>query len=150
MMTVRPFGHTLDRMMTLNRELDRVLGQGPTAAFWVPALDVVEKTDGYLIALDLPGVKPEQVEISFERNTLAIRGTKAPTFETAESEELRVYSAERVNGSFERAVRLPEYVDGDRIAASFEHGVLTISVPKSQAALPRKIAIRQQKGTAST
>jgi HSP20 family protein len=52
-----------------------------------------------------------------------------------------VYAAERVSGSFERAIRLPEFVDGDRISASLKNGVLTVSVPKAQAAQARKIEI---------
>ena len=82
------------------------------------------------------------VEISFENNTLTIRGTKAPWLQPQENEEVRVYTAERVNGPFERAVRLPEYVEGDKIEASYTQGVLTITVPKAQAARARKIEIK--------
>jgi len=59
-----------------------------------------------------------------------------------ENEELRVYSAERLSGTFERSVRLPEYVEGDKIEATYQHGVLTISVPKAVAARPRKIDVK--------
>ena len=146
MLNVRPISPTLDRVFTLNREFDRVLKQafsgGQTLPLWVPATDVFEKNDAYVISLELPGVLPEHVELSFEKNTLTIRGTKAPSVQNHENGELRVYAVERMSGSFERTVRLPEYVDADRIEATFAHGVLTITVPKTPAATPRRIAIK--------
>ena len=134
----------LDRMVALNRTLDRMLDQASrnSTRFWVPALDVAENGEAYLVAAELPGVRAEDVEISFEHNVLTIRGSKRSAWEQKEGEELRVYTAERTVGSFERAVRLPEFVDGDRIEARFDSGVLMISVPKSPAAQPRKIAIK--------
>ncbi len=137
---------TLDRVLAMNNAFDRMFDGSWREAvsgsrLWAPAMDVVEHAESYLIAVELPGVEPSSVDLSFEQNTLAIRGTKEPTIERGEKEELRVYNAERVSGSFERVVRLPEHVDGDRIAASYDKGVLTISVPKSAAAQPRKIQI---------
>ena len=131
---------TIDRLMTLNREFDRAVWGAPR--FFAPALDVVETADGYVVTTELPGVDPATIEIEFERNTLTLRGTKQPTMQPAEGQEYRIYTAERVHGQFERAIRLPEYVDGDRIEARAEHGVLTITVPKSEAAKPRKIALK--------
>ena len=113
------------------------------ARIWVPALDVAERKDAYLITLDLPGVDPKSVDLSFEQNVLTIRGTKPSTLVAeGEESELRVYAAERVSGSFERSVHLPEFVDGDKITAHAANGVLEITVPKAQAAQPRKIEIR--------
>ena len=136
----------IDRMFTLNRALDRMLEQATSGAnpFWVPALDVAETREAYLVAAELPGVRHGDVDISFERNVLTIRGTKRPAWEQKEGQECRVYTAERLSGTFERAIRLPEFVDGDRIDASFENGVLLITIPKSAAAQPRKIAIRAE------
>lgn len=141
--------NTLDRMMTLNRALDRALGEGANGnltPFWVPALDVAERGDAYLIVAELPGVDPQSVDLSFEHNVLTIRGTKAATFETRENEQFRIYTAERRSGAFERAVRLPSFVDSERIEAEFRHGVLMITVPKSEAAKPRRIEIRAASG----
>src|SRR5918992_4125469 len=136
---------TLDRMWTLNRALDHALAGGlgaPRAPqLWVPAMDVAEKADAYLINVELPGVDPSQVEINFEQNVLTVRGTKPSSFDRTNS-EYRVYTAERVSGEFERAVRLPEFVDSDRIEASYSNGLLHIVIPKAQAAQPRKIEIR--------
>ena len=137
---------TLDRMLTLNRVLDEALaggwnGQGEARA-WVPALDVVERPDAYLIALEVPGVDPSSIDVSFEQNVLTVRGSKPMGFEIGKDSELRVYSAERVVGNFERSLRLPEFVDGEKISAEFNHGVLFLTVPKMQAAQPRKISIK--------
>ena len=93
------------------------------------------------ITAELPGVDPATVDISFENNTLTLSGTKQPSVVPQEKDELRVYTAERLSGSFERAVRLPEYVEGDKISANYTNGVLTITVPKAEAARPRKITV---------
>jgi HSP20 family protein len=141
-MLTRSLNSTLDRMLTLNRAFDQAFPTGwPTDRVWVPAIDVVEKKDAYEVHPELPGVDPTQIDVSFEQNVLTIRGTKGSKIEAANGSELRVYAAERVSGSFERSVRLPEFVDGENIAAKFENGLLTVSVPKAKAAQARKIAI---------
>ena len=132
---------TFNRVLAFDRELDRMVSR-TAKPFFVPSVDVVERADAYMITAELPGVDPAAVEISFENNTLTLRGTKAPWLVPQENEELRVYSAERLSGTFERSVRLPEYVEGDKIEATYQHGVLTISVPKAVAARPRKIEIK--------
>jgi HSP20 family protein len=144
-MTNRSLSSTLDRMWTLNRALDQALSDGfgtsRAPQLWVPAMDVAEKADAYLINVELPGVDPNQVEINFEQNVLTIRGTKPSSFDGS-SGEYRVYTAERVSGEFERSVRLPDFVDSDRIDASYAHGLLRVVIPKAQAAQPRKIEIK--------
>ena len=142
MLTTRPFGSSLDRMLTLNRAFDQAFSGSLSSRSWVPALDVAERTDAYVVHLEVPGVKPEQVDITFEQNVLTIRGTKPASFDAQTDGEHRVFAAERVSGSFERSVRLPEFVDADRIEATHAHGVLTVTVPKAQAAQPRKISIK--------
>ena len=132
---------TLDRMLTLNRAFDEAFGGSPGSRVWVPAMDVAERGDAYVVHAELPGVSAEQVEVSFEQNILTIRGTKPASFDVSNDGEMRVFAAERVHGSFERSVRLPEFVDADRIAAKFDNGVLTVTVPKAEAAKPRKIEI---------
>src|SRR5689334_2980108 len=132
---------TFNRVLAFDRDLDRLVNWNTQRSF-VPSLDVVERADAYLISAELPGVDASAVEISFENNTLTIRGTKAPSLQAQQNEEVRVYTAERLSGTFERAVRLPEYVEGDKIEASYSQGVLTITVPKAQAARARKIEIK--------
>ena len=146
MLTGRSLNSTIDRMMTLNRVLDEALAGSLNgsneARAWVPAIDVVERRDAYLIALEIPGVDPATIDVNFEQNVLTVRGSKPMGFELGKDSELRVYSAERVVGNFERSVRLPDFVDGEKIDAEFQHGVLFLTVPKMQAAQPRKISIK--------
>src|SRR3954470_14520497 len=135
MHNTRSLSSTLDRMMTLNRALDQAFNSGLSngARVWVPAIDVVEKKDAYVLYAELPGVDASQVDISFEQNILTIRGTKRSALETTNDGELRVYAAERVTGSFERSIKLPEFVDGEKIGAEFANGLLMVTVPKDQA-----------------
>ena len=142
MINTRSLGSSLDRMLTLNRALDQAFNGVAGSRVWVPALDVAERGDAYVIHAELPGVSPDQVDVSFEQNVLTIRGTKPASFDVAAEGELRMFAAERVHGSFERSVRLPEFVDAENIEANFTNGLLTVTVPKAQAAQPRKITIR--------
>jgi HSP20 family protein len=146
MLTTRTLSSTLDRMLTLNYALDQAFADGrlrTTGRMWMPALDVAERNDAYLISLEVPGVDPKDIEISFEQNVLTVRGTKHSLIERSSSTgELRVHANERVSGSFERAIRLPEFVDSDKISAEVANGVLHVAVPKAQAAQARKIEVR--------
>jgi HSP20 family protein len=140
MVTTRSLSSTLDRMITLNRAIDQAFTTGSRA--WVPAIDVAETKDAYVLYADLPGVDASGVEIAFEKNVLTLSGAKPTTLEAKENAELRVHAAERITGKFERSVRLPEYVDGDKITAAFNNGLLTITVPKAKAAQARRIEIK--------
>lgn len=142
-----------DRMLNLSRAMDEAFdreGGNRTndARLWYPATDTYETREAYVVEVDLPGVRAEQVEISFERNTLTIRGTREWPLRATEQNagDFRVHGAERVGGTFARAIRLPEYVDGEKIEASFADGVLTVRIPKAQSALPRKIEVKVGKG----
>jgi HSP20 family protein len=145
MIATRSLASTIDRMQSLNRALDRAFTTGWDATagrVWVPALDVSERKDAYLVTFELPGVDPKDVDISFEQNVLTVRGTKNSTLSAANEGEVRVYANERVSGSFERSIRLPEFVDGDAISAQAGNGLLEITIPKAQIAQPRKIEIK--------
>jgi HSP20 family protein len=147
MLTTRSLNSTLDRMMSLNRVLDQAFNGSwngdATNRVWVPALDVVEKRDAYIVIAELPGVNQSQVALSFEQNVLTIRGEKSSGFDPSKDGELRVYAAERVTGTFERAIRLPEFVDSEKISAELREGILTVTIPKATAAQPRQIEIKQ-------
>ena len=144
MQATRSISSSLDRMLTLNRAIDRAFNSGWTseARVWVPAIDVVEKKDAYVLYAELPGVDASQLDITFEQNVLTVRGEKRSLLESNDQSELRVFAAERTTGGFERAVRLPEFIDGDKITADFTDGLLVVSVPKAQAAQPRRIEIK--------
>ena len=139
MMTVRTLVPTLDRVLSLNRELDRVFTRNfGNSSAWLPAMDVVERPDTFVITLDVPGVAHDTIDLTFDKGALTIRGQRPAA---SYGEEDTVYIAERTLGTFERVVRLPETVKADDIHASFDKGVLTIVVPKAEAARARKITI---------
>ena len=138
-MTVRTLVPTLDRVLSMNRELDRVFSRNfGNSGTWLPAMDVVERADAFVVTLDVPGVAPDTIDLTFDQGALTIRGTR-PSAEYGEQD--KIYVAERTLGEFERVVRLPETVDSDHIQASFDRGVVTIVIPKAAAARARKIAI---------
>jgi len=111
-------------------------------AAWVPAVDIFEEADSIRIQAEVPGVKPEDVKISVEGNVLAINGTKQ---QTAEERTERVHRYERTYGAFERTFTLPATVDADKIRASYDHGVLTVTLPKVEQAKPRQIQVAVEK-----
>jgi HSP20 family protein len=141
----RSMTSTLDRMLTLNRALDEAFtnsANGTEAArVWVPAIDLIEKKDAYIVRAELPGVDRANIEITLEKNILTISGHK-PAMVEGKEEEIRVFAAERVSGSFARSLRMPEYIDGERIGAEHKDGVLTVTVPKAELAQPRKIEVK--------
>ncbi len=149
MVTMTPLNTMLDRMVTLSRAMDQAfvngapepLGKTAAQPAWVPELDAWETEGEYVVQLDLPGVNPAQVEINFEKNTLSIRGARERGIVAPEKGELRVFFAERDWGTFTRSLRFPQHVAGDNISATFDAGVLTVRIPKTEAAKPRKIQI---------
>ncbi|MEO7711570.1 MAG: Hsp20/alpha crystallin family protein [Gemmatimonadaceae bacterium] len=148
MLTTRALGSSLDRMFALNRPFEQAFTASLSSRISAPPMDVAERNDAYLVHAELPGVSPDDVDITFEQNVLTIRGTKPASFDASMQGELRVIAAERVHGTFERSVRLPEFVNGDRIAATFDHGLLTVTIPKAEAAQPRRITIEASRGDA--
>lgn len=141
----RPF-ENFQSLRRLNSVLDEAFSNWPfqqeggsITASWYPACDVFEDKDAVKIVAELPGVKAEQVKLSLENNVLTIRGEKT---QEAEERSERVHRYERSYGSFERAFVLPSTVDGDKISAQYENGVLTILVPKAERARPREIPVQ--------
>jgi HSP20 family protein len=105
---------------------------------WVPAMDLVEAENEFVLKADLPGLSEENVSIEVEDNVLTISGERK-----AEHEERKeaYYRVERAFGRFSRSLTLPEGIDPEAVKASFEHGVLEVRVPKPEAKKPRKVAI---------
>ena len=114
------------------------VGNGVATSAWLPSVDVFEDKESLKIVAELPGLKPEDVKITLENSTLTLRGEKK---QIAEEKTERVHRYERSYGSFERSFSLPNTVDADKVAASFENGVLTITLPKAEKAKPREIAV---------
>lgn len=113
---------------------------GPRASndTYVPAFDVRETRDAFVIVADLPGFRDEDVHIRVDDARLVISGTR-------ESERISdgdtFHATERTHGSFVRAFALPEGVDGQRVHAELKHGTLTLEVPKTAASSQRRIAL---------
>lgn len=109
---------------------------------WIPAVDIVEDKEHIQLVAELPGVKPEDVTISMENNRLILRGEKHQPATGQDND--RSYRFERTYGTFERAFTIPGTVDVERIEARYEHGVLTITMPKAERAKPRRIEVQVQ------
>jgi HSP20 family protein len=101
-------------------------------------LDVSENENEFVVKASLPGIKPEDVQITVHGETLTIQGQSK--FEEEKKDE-RWHIRERRAGSFQRSIVLPVPVDSDKAQAAFEHGVLTLTLPKSEQAKPRQIKI---------
>ena len=104
-----------------------------------PETDVVETEREIRVQVEMPGLKRENIEVDVENNVLTIRGEKRE--ERTEGQEGRYHLAERRWGTFARSFVLPRDVDADNIQASFEDGVLTVRIPKSEKARRRKIDV---------
>jgi HSP20 family protein len=111
----------------------------------VPDTDVVEGENEIRVVCELPGMRAEEVELSLENNVLTISGEKREQ-RTEGGEEDRYHLTERRWGRFSRAFVLPREVDQDRIEASFDSGVLSVTIPKSERARPRRIEVRGGNG----
>jgi HSP20 family protein len=105
---------------------------------WMPAMDLVETGDHFVLRADLPGLSEEDVSIELEDSVLTISGERK-VHETTEREG---YSrVERAFGTFSRSLTLPQGVDPEAVTASFDRGVLEVRIPKPEARKPRRIAI---------
>ena len=111
---------------------------GPVMRRWVPAMDLVESADHFLLRADLPGMSEEDIEIELEDGTLTVSGERK-----AEHDEHHdgFHRVERSFGAFSRSLTLPKGVDADSVSASFDRGVLEIRIPKPEARKPRRISI---------
>ncbi|MBV8956267.1 MAG: Hsp20/alpha crystallin family protein [Solirubrobacterales bacterium] len=105
---------------------------------WIPAMDLVETDEDFVLRADLPGLTEKDVHIELEDNVLTISGERK-----AEHEERKegYYRVERSSGTFSRSLTLPEGVDPEAVKASFDRGVLEVRVPKPEERKPRKVAI---------
>jgi HSP20 family protein len=126
-------------LRTVEEEFDRLAGRAFSRDAWVPPLDVRESTDRFEVTLDLPGLEPGDVQVTFEDGMLTVTGKRR--FESEESGDTW-HRIERSFGTFARSVRLPQTADTEKIEATFDKGVLTVSVPKTEQARPRTIEVQ--------
>ena len=116
----------------------REAGEGQQSAVWTPRADLSETDDAYLIALDLPGVRRDDLEITMEDGTLKIAGERSMERETENGQFHRI---ERSYGRFFRSFTFGPNADADRIEAHFDDGVLTVRVGKAEERKPRRIEV---------
>jgi HSP20 family protein len=130
----------------LQRELlssqDENASEGSIAtAEWVPAVDIKEENDKFVILADIPGVKPEDIEVSMEGGVLTVKGTKDSEVKTEKEGYKRV---ERTFGSFYRRFSLPDSANDEAINAKCKNGVLEIIIPKREAVKPKRINVSSE------
>ena len=135
----------------LRREIDRLYEDtfARDGSSFTPAVDIKENDKEIRLDLELPGLNPEDVEITAENGMLTIRGEKRA--ERKEGEESRYQVVERAYGTFMRTFQLPPGVDADQVEAEFNNGILSIHIPKAALPQPKRIEIgaSQQRQQAS-
>ena len=119
-----PFGELTRRMELFNG--------------WAPALDLYEDKDNLIIKAELPGLKQEEIDISFQDGTLTISGERKYEEQNKEGE---TYRSERFFGKFHRTVALPKPVEAEKAKATYRDGILTVTLPKTEEAKPKQIQV---------
>jgi HSP20 family protein len=138
---------TVGRLFGLRDELDRLF-ENPLAeaargsqllSVWNPALDLYEDKNNVIVKAELPGMKKEDIEVSLHNDALSISGERKgeQKFQDAET-----YRSERFVGRFHRTVTLPSEVKGEQVKAQYKDGILTVTLPKSEAAKPKQIEVK--------
>jgi HSP20 family protein len=138
----------LDLLYLLERRMGRIFNEpfrgfeltpvDAAPAAWVPLVDIFEENDRIRLVAEVPGVKPEDLKISVEGNLLTIKGAKE---QVAEEKAEKVHRYEREYGTFSRTFTLPATVEPEKIKAAHENGVLTVTLPKVEAAKPHLVKI---------
>lgn len=123
----------------MNRLLDEFLTPGDGPSVLRPAVDIQEQEDGYVVRAELPGLKQEDIKITYQNDQLVIRGEKRRETEKKNASYLRT---ELVYGTFERAFTLSQAVRGDKIEATYKDGVLEVRIPKAEESKAREIPVQ--------
>lgn len=139
-----PFREMTDLRDTMDRLFDRGFSRPWRLLTWdagegVFPVDVYETDEEVVVKASLPGVKPDDVDISVTGDTLTIKGESK---EEHEEKKPNYYRQERRYGTFQRALTLPVRVDADKASATFEHGVLALRLPKVPEVRPKTIAVK--------
>jgi HSP20 family protein len=129
----------------MRTEMDRLFGQPTGSIFSRPAagvfplINLTENKENYYVRAELPGVQAEELNISAIGKTLTISGERKIA---SEGDDVRYHRREREAGNFNRAITLPGDVEVDNVEASLMNGVLTVSIPKAEAAKPKQITVK--------
>lgn len=141
---LEPFGEIEKIQREMNRLFDFSLARFPMGentllgSQWAPAVDVHESKDNILVKADMPGLKKDEIEIHVQDNNLILKGEKK---EEKEVKEDNYYRAERFSGSFCRMIPLPSQIDGEKVDARYQDGVLTLTLAKKEESKPKQIKI---------
>jgi HSP20 family protein len=129
----------------LHRDLDRLavrrspLGDADGAVTdWVPAVDIIEENDRFVLRADVPGVEPSDIEVSMDAGVLSISGQR---YEEARSEDAGMQRVERASGRFFRRFSLPDTADAESIKAQGKNGILEVTIPKLAEVQARRIEV---------
>lgn len=142
MSLMRPYPQDL---LALREQMNRLFeenapsGSDGGSALWAPSVDVSENADEIILHAELPGMKKEDIEIQLTGDTLTLRGERK--LEGAQRGE-HFHRIERQYGAWQRTFQIETPIDGSRVAASYDSGVLTVRLPKQEALKPRQIAIQ--------
>ncbi len=136
---LRQMQNTMDRMWRRMGTSARNTEDSPEMEAWAVPLDVTRQGENAVIRASMPGVSPEDIQVSIEDNVLTIKGHSA---KEVQDEGETYLMRERRTGSFHRALRLPDSVDPDKVEPRYEHGVLTITVPKAEAKRARQLQVQ--------
>ena len=134
----------MDRLASFRDEINRLFDGGTPArdsglfSGWTPALDVYDEKDRFLVSIELPGLKKEEISLSFHDGVLTVSGERKHEREGKEGETFR---SERYFGKFQRSVSVPAAVDAGRVTATYKDGVLLIDLPKAEEAKPKQIQV---------
>lgn len=126
----------LDRVVNDLMNVPHMLRQN---GCWALTLDVAETDDGFMVKASLPGINPEDLEVTYDLNVLTIKGEVR---KEEDVDEERYHLRERRYGTFSRSVSLPASIKADQIEANYQAGILTLHLPKSEDARPKRIKVR--------
>lgn len=135
-------------MLSLRKATNRLLEQSFVRPGWsitnaaLAPMDILENEQGYQLKVQLPGVEPEDIDLTVRENTLTLKGKYDSS--TKEEKKGNLLIHETRSGSFGRSVRFARPIDADKIDTSYENGILTISVPVSEAGRPKRISINKE------
>lgn len=137
-LTHDPFGS----LRLFEDAVTRMMSEPRTSRPWSPAVDIVETEDELIVKADLPDVRLEDIDVRVEKGTLSLKGERKFEKELADKGYHRI---ERSYGSFMRSFSVPSSVDTEKVSADYKNGVLTVTLPKKEAAKPKqvKVAVKQ-------
>ena len=139
----QPFNHSQMGMSHMRRMMNQVMNSyndmdNETSVSWSPRIDVSENDNKFEVSAELPGMERDDIKIEVQNNILTISGEKNSQ---REEEKDDTYLCERAYGRFSRSFELPALVNSDSIKATYKNGVLTLSLPKVEAAKPKQIEV---------